>query len=110
MASASCRLPGPDPLRKMERQTFVARRFSNCVFKKFAISDPNEFLSAQNSGTVDEEVPLVTDRYPEPVQRTRRRAFDFRPVPRKFAAMARARDNAQAGIPRGQAPEMRADC
>ena len=95
-----CRLLDPDPLRKMDRQTRVSRRFSRCASKEFAILDPYVFLALQRSGTVDQKVPLIADRRAQPDQRARRRPLDFGPIPREFAAVAGAGNDTEIGVPR----------
>src|SRR5512143_1016023 len=109
MASARCRLLDPVPLRKMERQTRVSRRFASCSSREFAMSDPYEFLALQRSRTVHQEVALVIARSLQPDQRARRWPRDFRPIPREFAAMARASNDAQLGIPCCQTAQVGAD-
>src|SRR5208283_500518 len=106
--SARCRLPVPDPLRKMERHTRVSRKFAMRASREFAISGPYELLSLQRSGTIHQQIALVVDIRAKPDQWARRRPFDFGPVAREFAAVTGTRHNPEVRIPSRQAAQVRA--
>src|SRR5208283_1751263 len=76
-ASARCRLVGPKPLRKMERQTRVSRRFAICSASVLATSGPHELLLSEGLGAIDQKVSILVDPSPQPGQGARRRALDL---------------------------------
>src|ERR1035438_67241 len=108
-ASARCRLVGPKPLRKIERQTRVSRRFASFSASELATSGPHELLLTEGLGAIDQKVPILVDPSPQPGQRVGRRTLDLDASAGELAAMARARDNTQFRLPGGQATQMRAD-
>ncbi len=59
--------------------------------------------------TVDHQIAFVAEPGLQPRQRLGRRTFDLLPVAFELAAVARAGDDAQLRLPRGQAAEMSAD-
>src|SRR4051794_5667002 len=73
------------------------------------MSGPQELFRRNRSGAVNQQVAFIAQPYSQPGESTRSRTVDLLPLLIELAAVARARNDVQIGIPDCQASEVRAN-